>query len=77
MSTPSTPSPDLLFDAINGHHRTAAVRAAVELDLFTAIGAEPATAREVAARCNASEKGARVLCDYLTVLGCPSILAKH
>src|SRR4029077_14820265 len=51
------------------HQRTAALRAAIELDLFTAIGDGAHTVAAIAARCNASERGTRMLCDYLTIVG--------
>jgi hypothetical protein len=31
-------SPGLFLDAVNSYQRTAAIKAAIELDLFTAIG---------------------------------------
>ncbi len=63
------PSPKLFFETINAYQRTAAITAAVELDVFTAIGDESATAAEVAQRSGASPRGTRILCDYLTLLG--------
>jgi ubiquinone/menaquinone biosynthesis C-methylase UbiE len=69
MSIPSAPSPALFMDALNAYQRTAVLRAAIELGVFTAIGAEPAGAAAIAERCQASERGIRSLCDYLTVLG--------
>jgi ubiquinone/menaquinone biosynthesis C-methylase UbiE len=63
------PSPALLFDTINAYQKTAAIKAAIELDVFTAIGDGPATAQTIAARCHASPRGIRILCDYLTIVG--------
>ena len=63
------PSPNLFFEAINAYQRTAAITAAIELDVFTAIGEGGATAAEVAQRNGASPRGTRILCDYLTLLG--------
>ena len=65
----SPPSPDLFFETVWGYQRTAALKGALELDLFTAVGEGHATAAALAARCGASPRGARILCDYLTVLG--------
>jgi len=72
------PSPLRFFETANAYQRTRAIEAAVQLDLFTAIGeaggapgsgaAGPAAA-EIARRCGAAERGVRVLCDFLTVLG--------
>jgi ubiquinone/menaquinone biosynthesis C-methylase UbiE len=59
----------LIFDTLNAYQRTGALRAAIELDLFTAIAEGTTTAKAIAARVKASEKGTRVLCDFLTVVG--------
>lgn len=71
MSTPASqqPSPQLFFQTMNAHQRTEALKAAIELDVFTAIAEGNATAADIAQRCQASEKGIRVLCDYLTIMG--------
>ena len=63
------PSPALLFDTINAYQRTATIKAAIELDMFTAMAGAPATAQAIATHSNASPRGIRILCDYLTVLG--------
>ena len=63
------PSPALLFDTFNAYQRTQAIKTAIELDLFTAIGEGNTTAKTIAARCGASERGTRILCDYLTIAG--------
>ena len=63
------PSPALFFETINSYQRTAALKAALELDLFTAISENNETAQQIAERCKAAPRGIRILCDYLTVLG--------
>jgi hypothetical protein len=63
------PTPTAFVDAVLGYQRTAAIRAAVELGLFEAIGSAGADAETIAARVGASPRGVRILCDYLTVLG--------
>ena len=63
------PSPALLFDTINAHQRTEAIKSAIELNLFTAIGSGKTTAREIAEACQAAERGIRILCDYLVIMG--------
>ena len=63
------PSPELFFETANAYQRSAAIKAAVELDVFTAIGEGAHTAEEIAARCEASERGTRILCDYLVIMG--------
>jgi len=67
--TANQPTPALLFDTINAHQRTEAVKAAIELGMFTAIAAGNTTANEIAQTCGASERGTRILCDYLTIIG--------
>ena len=65
----SDPSPELFFETVWGYQRTAALKGALELNLFTAVGEGNATAVAAAARCGASTRGVRILCDHLTVLG--------
>jgi predicted nicotinamide N-methyase len=71
MSTPAAqqPSPQLFFQTINAYQRTEALKAAIELEVFTAIGEGNSTAADIAKRCQASERGTRILCDFLTIMG--------
>ena len=69
MSDSSAPNPALFNDFVNGFQRSAAIRAAVDLDLFTAIAAGASTDAAIAERAAASERGVRILCDYLTASG--------
>src|SRR5262249_44678455 len=62
-------SPALFFDTVNAYQQTAAIKAAVDLDLFTAIAEGKKSAQEIAERCEASPRGIRILSDYLTILG--------
>jgi hypothetical protein len=62
-------SPDFLFEAGFAYHLTAAVKAAVDLDLFTAIARGADTPAELAAATGAAERAVRILADYLTVRG--------
>ncbi len=70
MSTSAAqqPSPQLFFQTINAHQRTEALKSAIELEVFTAIGEGNSTVGEIARRCQTSEKGMRVLCDFLTIM---------
>jgi SAM-dependent methyltransferase len=71
MSTSSAaqqPSPQLFFQTINAHQRTEALKAAIELEVFTAIGEGNTTAAAIANRCQTAERGMRILCDYLTIM---------
>jgi SAM-dependent methyltransferase len=72
MATPSTanrPTPERIFNTLNAHEQTAALLTAIELDIFSAIGAGANTPAAIAAKTGAAEKGARVLCDFMTVHG--------
>lgn len=71
MSTSAAqqPSPQLFFQTINAHQRTEALKAAIELEVFTSIGEGNTTAAQIAKRVNASERGTRILCDFLTIHG--------
>ncbi len=66
---PAMPSADLVFDTLFAYQKSAALKSAIELDVFTAIDEGARTAEAVAKRSGASERGARMLCDYLTILG--------
>jgi 2-polyprenyl-3-methyl-5-hydroxy-6-metoxy-1,4-benzoquinol methylase len=67
--TPQPPSPMLVFDTLQAHQRTSALRAGIDLKLFTAIAAGARTPEALAPVCAASAKGLRVLCDFLTIIG--------
>jgi len=70
MSELSTqPSPVLLFDAMTAYQRTGVIKGAIELDIFSAIGKGHQTPEAIAQACGVSERGARILCDYLAVMG--------
>jgi ubiquinone/menaquinone biosynthesis C-methylase UbiE len=69
MSESPGPSPLLLFETINAYQRTAAIRAAIELDLFTAAAEGARTPEALAAGCGAAPRGVRILCDSLVILG--------
>lgn len=63
------PSPIEFFDAVNGFQRTSALRAAVELGIFTEIAHGATDVGAIARKCNASERGVRILSDYLVCIG--------
>ena len=65
----SSPDPGLILDALCAFQFTEALKGAIELDLFTHISAGAVTASAIAERINGSERGIRILCDYLTVRG--------
>jgi ubiquinone/menaquinone biosynthesis C-methylase UbiE len=63
------PSPAIVFDTLQAYQRSVALRGAIDLDLFTAIAEGNTSLGAIAKRIKASEKGTRVLCDYLTMMG--------
>ena len=71
MSSPSAqqPSPQLFFQTTNAYQRTEGLKAAIELEVFTAIGEGNKSVPEIARRCKASERGTRILCDFLCLMG--------
>jgi 2-polyprenyl-3-methyl-5-hydroxy-6-metoxy-1,4-benzoquinol methylase len=66
---PGQPTAERIFAALSAYERTAALSAAIELDLFTAIGEGVTTADALARRPGAAERGVRILADYLVVDG--------
>jgi SAM-dependent methyltransferase len=69
MTVPAMPSADIVFDTLFAYQRSAALKSAIELDVFTAIGGGDKTAAGLAAQCKASERGMRILCDFLVTIG--------
>ena len=65
----AAPAPELVFDSLLAYQKTAALRAAIEIDLFRAVGEGPGDVASLARRCSASERGVRILCDYLAIQG--------
>ena len=63
------PTPQLFFQTINAHQRTEALKAAIELDVFSAIGERSANVQDIAQKCGTSERGMRILCDFLCIIG--------
>jgi ubiquinone/menaquinone biosynthesis C-methylase UbiE len=58
-----------IFETLRAYQQTAALRAAIELDIFTAIGEGATTAAEIAAKHGLSERGVRILCDTVVTDG--------
>ncbi len=63
------PSPERFFQLANAYQGTAALKAAVELEIFTAVAEGKRDAKSIAERCGASERGVRILSDYLVIVG--------
>lgn len=67
--TSPPPDPAAIFEAAQSYQRSFLVKAGVDLDLFTEIAKGNDTTPEIAKACKGSERGVRILCDSLTVLG--------
>ena len=69
MPTPSMPSPEIVVDTLFAYQRSAALGSGIDLDVFTAIDGGDTTTTAIATRSGASERGVRILCDYLSTIG--------
>jgi len=57
------------MDSVMGHLRTSAIKAAIELDVFTAIAEGATDAAAIGKRTGAAERGIEALVNYLTLMG--------
>src|SRR5215469_10608779 len=71
MATPTMnrPTPERIFNTLTAYQMSAALRAGIEVDVFSAIGEGATTPITLAQKTGAAERGVRILCDYLTILG--------
>jgi SAM-dependent methyltransferase len=53
------------------------LKAAIELDVFRAVGEGPGDVASIARHCSASERGIRILCDFLALNGVLTKENKH
>jgi len=63
------PTPALLFDTLNAYQRSQAIKTAIELGIFTLIGEGKTAVKAIAQSSQSSERGTRILCDYLVIIG--------
>src|SRR6478672_8944099 len=63
------PSPDLFFSTIFAPQRTAALKSAIDLDVFTLMEEGLDSAEAIAEKTGASLRGIRILCDNLALIG--------
>ena len=73
-STKAPLDPSVIFDMLQAHQRTAALKAAIDLDVFRALSDTPMDCAAIAQACSASPRGIRILCDFLVING---VLAKE
>jgi ubiquinone/menaquinone biosynthesis C-methylase UbiE len=57
------------YEAALAYEKTAALMAAIKLDIVSMIGEDCATSDGLASKTGASRRGIRILCDFLTVMG--------
>jgi len=67
-------NPGIVFEMMQAVQKTAALKAAIELDIFRAVGEGPGDVASIARHAKASERGTRILCDFLVING---VLAKE
>jgi precorrin-6B methylase 2 len=65
----SSPNPVAIFEAARAYQNSFVVKAGVDLDVFTVIAKGSQSVAEIAKTTECSERGIRILCDALTVLG--------
>src|SRR4051794_11865160 len=71
---PQEVSPELFFETLTAYQKSAVLKGAIDLDLFTAIAEGNTTSAEIAAARHTSPRGTRIICDYLAATG---FLTKH
>jgi SAM-dependent methyltransferase len=62
-------TPAIVFENLQAFQRTFALKAAIELDVFRAVGQGPGDVASIARHTKASERGIRILCDFLVING--------
>jgi ubiquinone/menaquinone biosynthesis C-methylase UbiE len=60
-------NPARIFETLNAHQQSAALRGAIELEVFTHIANGHRTSQALSQVCQADRRGMRILCDYLVV----------
>ena len=63
------PTPERIFGTLTAFQQTEALKAAIELDIFTKIAEGANESPALAKAIGASERGTRMLADYMTVQG--------
>ncbi len=62
-------TPAIVFENLQAFQRTSALKAAIELDIFGAVGHGMGDVATIARHASASERGIRILCDFLVING--------
>lgn len=69
LHSANQPDVGMIFAELRAIERTMALKGALDLELFTHIDDGAVTPDAIARRIDASERGVRILCDFLTVCG--------
>ena len=69
MTSAMHPDPGVIFAELRAFERSAALKGAIDLEVFTHIDDGATTPQEIATKTSASERGVRILCDFLTMAG--------
>lgn len=69
MNGAQHPTPERIWQIMTGFQMTAALKAAIEIGLFTKIAEGKTTAADIASATGSAERGISILCDVHTVLG--------
>lgn len=62
-------NPRIVFEMVQAFQKSAALKAAIELDVFRAVGQGPGDLVSIAKHSKSSERGMRILCDFLVING--------
>jgi ubiquinone/menaquinone biosynthesis C-methylase UbiE len=62
-------TPERIFSTLIAFQQTDALKAAIQLDIFTKIAEGANDATSVAKAIGADQRGTRILCDYITIAG--------
>jgi 2-polyprenyl-3-methyl-5-hydroxy-6-metoxy-1,4-benzoquinol methylase len=62
-------NPGIVFEMIQAVQKTAALKAAIDLDIFRVVGEGRGNVTSIAKHANASERGIRILCDFMVING--------
>ncbi|MDA9982044.1 methyltransferase [Gammaproteobacteria bacterium] len=69
MPDQNSPNPGRIMQNMNAFHCSAALKGAIDLGLFTALGGDAMTAAALGRAIDAPERSVRILCDFLTIQG--------
>jgi len=62
-------NPGIVFEMMQAVQKTAALKAAIDLDIFRPVGEGRGDVASIAEHANASERGIRILCDFMVING--------